>query len=439
VSSSAGSPSAFAALHDRSFAWFWSAAVVSNIGTWTQQVTVPFVIYEVTGSSVWLGASVLATNLPQVIASPLAGATADRVSRRTVLMVAILVQIATSCLLAIMWMSHVRAALPLLAVVFVSNFGAGYQLVAWQSIIPSLVSRDALSSAIRLNSIQFALGRSLGPALGGFVLGTAGPAWAFVVNAASFAGVFAVVATLPASGLMATGQRTSVLRDMREGLRYLHAHPIAQRAIVNGSVVVLIPFALVQVGPLLASQQFHVGDHGYAALMAANGVGALLGAATLSFAGNRWRRSVATVAGFGLGVLGSALVGATGWLGVGIVAFTIIGASQSFISVTQNTVLQIRVTDAYRGRAMSVYLTCTMASAPAGSFLFIGVAHLVPVAVVSEIFALIALAYIGTLVRRPAVLHGLDRDDMTGSATVEIGGALPRSAAERRVDSTTGG
>src|SRR5690606_21241631 len=121
----------------RNFARFFVSAAVSNIGTWMQMLTVPFVVYEITDSHGWLSAAVAVGYLPQFFASPIAGAVADRVSRRMILVSSLAVQLVVAVALAVLWSAGIRNVGAILAVVLVSNVAAGFQLICWQAIVPS--------------------------------------------------------------------------------------------------------------------------------------------------------------------------------------------------------------------------------------------------------------------------------------------------------------
>jgi len=404
---------AFAALRQRGFALFWVSAIVSNVGTWMQNVTVPFVVYEITGSTGWLFCAVVAGYLPQFIVSPLAGATADRTSRRTVLLVSMALQVVMSVGLALLWYGDVRSVSLILAAVFVSNVAAGYQLISWQAIVPSLVPRPALASAVRLNSVQYVLGRAVGPAVAGFVLAAYGPGVAFAANAVSFLGVCAVLGFLSVAE-QTKREPTSIYRDLRDGLRYAHSHPVAFQAILNGALVMLFPFALVQLAPTLAHDSFRVASAGYAALLVANGIGSMIATGGLTLVGHRFRRSQVTMAGLVFTAGGAMVIGMTHLLQVGVVGFLLIGLGQSLVSVSLNTALQSQIPELYRGRVLSLYITGNIGSVPLGTFLLVGLAAFIGIAATAVVIGVLMAAYTAYAIVRFGGMRGLDSDVVSG-------------------------
>jgi MFS family permease len=399
-----------AALRHRSFALFFASAAVSNIGTWMQMITVPFVIYEITGSRGWLSAAIAVGYLPQFFVSPIAGAVADRVSRRVVLITALTTQLVAAVVLAMMWTAGVRNVSLILAVVLLSNVSAGFQLICWQAIVPTLVPREVMASAIRLNSVQYMLGRAVGPAAAGFVLGTYGPGAAFVVNAASFLGVLVVLAKLQIVEEHGRRAASSVMSDLRDGVRFVRSHPVAAQAIMNAALVMLFPYAIVQLAPTIAQDLFDVDEIGYSALLVSHGLGSLTATGGLTLMGHRFMRSRATINGLVAAAIGAALVGFTGLLPIGVIGFFLIGFGQSLVSVSQNTALQLQVDGQFRGRVLSLYIMGNIGSVPIGSFVLAVLADVAGIAAAPITAGLLMAAYTGYIAIRSDGMRGLDSE-----------------------------
>jgi MFS family permease len=185
--SATGAPSGvFAAFRYRDYAVFWTAAVISNSGTWMQTITVPYVIFQLTHSTTWVGFSAFMQFGPAVAVGPLAGSLADRFPRKTVIFVTQSVMMLVAFSLWATWASGVATPGIIVANLFVSGLASGLNIASWQAFVPDLVPREAMLNAIRLNSMQFTAARAFGPALAGLVLGQFGPATAFLANALSF-------------------------------------------------------------------------------------------------------------------------------------------------------------------------------------------------------------------------------------------------------------
>ena len=173
---------AVAALKHRNFAIFWTGALVSNIGTWIQTVTVPYVLYKTTDSAAWVGLAGFCQFIPGVIMGPWSGAIADRFNRRRVLMTTQTALAFCALGLWVMWQAGVRSPGALVAVVFATGVISALNIPTWQAFVTELVPKEDLLNAVTLNSAQFNAARAIGPALGGLVLATLGPSWAFLLQ-----------------------------------------------------------------------------------------------------------------------------------------------------------------------------------------------------------------------------------------------------------------
>src|SRR5215472_13756546 len=151
-----------AALKHRDFALFWGGALVSNIGTWMQNVTVPYVVFQITHSAGWVGFAAFAS---------LAASLADRIDRRRLLAWSQVVQGLLAMALWGAWIAHWRSPGLLIGIITVNGAVFGCTMPSWQAFLTELVPREDLLNAITLNSAQFNAARAFGPAIGGLVLG----------------------------------------------------------------------------------------------------------------------------------------------------------------------------------------------------------------------------------------------------------------------------
>ena len=191
-----GLRAAVRALQHRNFRLFWYGALVSNTGTWMQLLTVPFVIHELTDSGTWVGTVSFLQMLPNIAVAPFAGPLADRVPRRTILLVTQSMMAVVATGFAVAWWAGVDT--PYAYVVLAMGYGliGGVMTPSWQAFVSELVPRGDLLNAVTLNSTQFQATRAIGPALGGMVLALAGPGLAFSLNAASFVAVLVALSLI---------------------------------------------------------------------------------------------------------------------------------------------------------------------------------------------------------------------------------------------------
>lgn len=415
---------AVAALKHRNFALFWAGALVSNVGTWMQNVTVPIVLLELTDDATWVGLSTFATLMPGVVVGPWGGALADRFQRRTVLLVANAVQVAVAVALWAAWGAGVRSPGVVLALVAAGGLCFGLSVASWQSFVSELVPREELLNAVTLNSAQFNGARAIGPAAAGAVLAAFGPSWAFLLNAASFLAVLASLALVRVAHLPRARSDRGAIAQFAEGLRYVRRSRGILVAIALVGLVGLVGSPVFSLAPVFAEREYGVGRGLTGVLSASYGVGAVLGAVALGALGGGLRRSSLVrlaLAGFAAALVGLGL--APGYWS-GLVALALCGASFLVVISSLNTTVQLQVDEEHRGRVMAVYFMAFTAGLPLGGLAQAWLAERVgaPATVVGAGAVLAGLAAL--LAARPRSLATLDA---TPSADPEQVGAAPRA------------
>ena len=401
---------AFSSLGHRDYALFWSAALVSNSGTWMQTVTVPYVLYHLTdNSSTWLGLAAFMQFFPALVVGPLAGTLADRVERRRVLIVTQTVQMVVAFSLWGFWVSGQATPGIILAHLLVAGVASGINIASWQSFVPLLVPQEDMLNAVRLNSMQFTGARAFGPALGGLVLGRFGPSTAFMVNAVTFLLVIGVLFMVnPRPHALVSG--ATLRQHFFEGVAYIRRRSGLILAIVTVTVVAFFGSSLIQLAPAFATSQFKVGAGAYGLLVTAFGTGAIVGAVLMSVLGERVRRSRMALAGTLILSLASLGLGLATRYAVGVAAVGVMGVAYMLVAVSLNTAVQAGVSEPYRGRVLSIYLMGLLAGLPIGALVegrLGDVIGLRPTVVAS---AVALLAYVVLAVVSFHRLRAIDRD-----------------------------
>jgi MFS family permease len=355
-------------LRHRDFALFWTAAAISNGGGWMQMVAVPALLYDMTGSSTWLGLASMASLLPAVFLTPHAGVLADRMSRRSILLITQTVQMLCAFGLWTFYLTDsIRPGL-IVGIGFIGGIATGFQTAAWQSFVPLLVPADELLDAVKLNSVQFTLARAIGPGLAGAVVSTLGTGAAILINAITYLLVIgALFISNPRQSIVpaSAGRVSEVLRD---GGRFVwHNRPL-RLAVFLAFVTSLCGQALQHVAPAIANRIYDRPSTDNAGLLVALGLGALASSVISVAVGDRLRRSTRVIVALVLFAASTALIPITSSYTVGLIAYFIGGLAHLQSAVALNTLIQGTVPDHLRGRTMSFYVLGILAGIPLGAF-----------------------------------------------------------------------
>jgi MFS family permease len=358
------------AFRHRDFAVFWAGALVSNVGSWLQNLAVPYVVFEITGSAFWVGTATAAQFLPGFFASPIGGHLADTRERRTLLVVLqSLMGLAALALWAV-WSSGSRSLPAILGLVAAMGLVWGMTLPSWQAFVNDLVPREDLVSAVSLNSLQFNAARSLGPAFAGLIIAALGPGWAFGLKALSFGVVvLALLAVRTRSGRPKSSGAPRLVAGFLEAVRYIPGQPGIVIVIVLVTVLGLFGTPVFGFTVVFAGSVYDVGALQLGLLNAALGVGAVL-AVPLVVRSNG-NGGLSRTLRLGLVVMGAAMVAfglVPGFWG-GLVCLVAVGFGFLATISGGNTAVQLIVADRLRGRVMAVRLMAYMVSVPVGALL----------------------------------------------------------------------
>jgi len=339
---------------NRDFRLLFLGQLVSTIGSQLTVVAIPFQVYAETRSSFQVGAISLAQLVPLVAGSLIGGSVGDAVDRRLLLIVASSALALTSGGLALNALAPHPSLIALYLISAVAAGLGGFANPARNSVVPALVGTENLVAALSFLQALAQVGGVAGPALGGLLIGHAGVAWVYGIDALSF--LVAIAATVMMRPIPpAVGADRPGLRSVLEGLRYLRKRPIMQGAylIDVNAMVFGMPRALF---PALGLRVFHGGPAVVGYLFAAPGVGALVGAVTTGWVGMLDRRGRAVVVAV---IIWGAAITAFGftktlWLALALLA--IAGWADVISAVLRNTILQTAVPEQFRSRITAIQL-----------------------------------------------------------------------------------
>ena len=374
--------SAWSPLWHPTFALLWLATIVSNVGTWMHDVGAGWLMTELSPSPVMVAAVQAATTLPVFLFALLAGAVADIVNRRRLLLfVNLFMAAVASCLAVIVWLNMMTPGL-LLLFTFLLGSGAAFMAPAWQAIVPSLVPKGELQSAIALNSMGINVSRAIGPALAGFLIVAVGLWSPFALNAMSFAGIIAALLWWqPSTESTSKLPPEHVGSAIAVGIRHAMNSGPLRATLIRAAAFFLFASALWAMLPLIAREVLQGGPKLYGVILAAIGAGAVGGAVLLP----KLKGTLGPDRTVAAGTIGTAIaltVFALIPIGeVAIAAGLLAGASWIAVLSSFQVSAQTALPDWVRARGLSIFLTVFFGSMSIGSLAWGNLATLVGVPV----------------------------------------------------------
>jgi predicted MFS family arabinose efflux permease len=358
----------FRAFEYRDFRLMWAGACTSSIGTWMQLVAQAWLVYKLSNSAVYLGLDTFCGQIPIFLFSLFGGVIADRKNRRDILLVSQFIQMSSAFTLTVLVLTGHVQVWHILCLSFVTGTAQAFGGPAYMALVPSLVPQEYLQNAIALNSIQFNVARVLGPVLGGVALEKLGAGWCFGLNGLSF---LAVMASLLAIKVYFVPQKIHlpVMMSMREGISAIRHRPGMTGMIALAFWMAMLSYPLSTFLPVFARDVFHGDANTFTTMLATYGAGSVVGA--LLIAGVRKNEGMARVSllvmlGLGVCIAGFAV---TRHLTTSLVALFCAGIALMIVFALNSSIVQTYVSDALRGRVMSVYNVAFRGGMPIGSVL----------------------------------------------------------------------
>ena len=359
--------SAVAPLRYRQFRSLWAANVLSASGTFIQTVAGSWLMLELTGSSTWVGLMVSSSLLPLFFLSLAAGALADMFDRTKLMLIAQGIMGGSAAAMATITYLDLMTPGLLLGLGLLLGAGLALNIPAWQALVPDLVPRGLVASAVALQSAAFNAARAVGPALGGFILVAYGAAAGFGINALTYVVVIAVLLIVGPQLAARQPDRTSMGSAISQGLRYARFTPefrsliglVSLFAVSSAVIQAVLPVHTVTLGGAEAT---------YGILLGAMGGGALIGAvmrqrllAQINSSSVPYTITAFGICGIGLGMAPNVIVA--------FVTMLAIGFFWLLTLTTLNASAQLMAPEWIRGRAMSLYTLAFAGVLPIGSIL----------------------------------------------------------------------
>jgi MFS family permease len=361
------------AFRHRNYRLFFFGQGISLIGTWMQSVAQSWLVLLLTGDPFILGVVAAFQFLPVLVLGLFGGIIADHLPKRRTLMVTQTFAMVVSFVMFLLTVTNTVQVWHILAIALLIGLRNAVDMPTRQAFAVEMVGREDIPNAVALNSATFNGARIIGPAVAGLVIGAVGVPLAFLIDSLSFLAVLAGLwmmdereLNLPPA-MPRPGSARAVMANIREGLVYVRDTPVVLLAVSVIGLVSTFGMNFSVLIPPLAKDVLHSDAAGYGFLMAAAGVGSLTASLKIAF-GGRARVVVIMVGALMLG-LAEVVTGLSSIFWVSLVAMAVVGVGTIVMSATANTVIQLRVPDALRGRVMSVYLAVFAGSTPIGGLL----------------------------------------------------------------------
>jgi MFS family permease len=394
----------FRALTYRDFRLMWLGACTSTIGTFVQQFAQSWLVYDLTQNYFYSGLDLFLGQLPIVLFSLIGGVFADRTDRRKLLLMSQYIQMTSAFILTALFHFHVvheGRVWPILSLSFVTGLGQSFGGPAYSALLPTLVNPEDLNNAIAMNSIQFNLGRIIGPVLGGAAFTALGATWCFALNGLSFIAVIISLYVIHVKFVPAKSKE-SILYSMKEGFHFIRASAGMRQLIVLGFCMSMLWFPLNAALPGFVQQVFEHSPKIYTLLLMCSGAGSVTGGLIVAAKGklqNQGRTSLMIVTVLGAVIAGFAL---SRWLPLSCALIFGVGVTAMSSASLILSLAQLSVGDEMRGRVMSVFNLSFRGGMPVGSLLLGG---LIPLFGVSATLAssgsiLVALALFFLILHR---------------------------------------
>jgi MFS family permease len=358
----------FKAFQYRDFRLMWIGACTSTIGTWMQIVAQGWLIYRLSHSARLLALDQFLGSIPIFLFTLVGGVLADRFDRRHVLIGSQYVQMFCAGLLTVLVATEVVQVWEILSLSFIAGFAQAFGGPAYQALIPTLVDKDDMPNAIALNSIQFNVAVTVGPALGGLALSHLGEKWCFGLNALSFVAPIIALSLLKVRFLpQRTGE--SILASMKQGIRFVRKQGSMESLMLLAFCMTALGMPLRTFFPVFAKDIFHGGPETLAMFLSVMGVGSIAGSLTMAAMGNmrhKGRVALTMLMCLGAGISGFSL---SKHLAFSYVLLFLAGLSMISVFTTVNSLVQLITTNEMRGRVMSVYNFSFRGGMPMGNLL----------------------------------------------------------------------
>jgi len=356
----------FTAFKYPNYRLYFFGQLVSLFGTWMQSTAQGYLIYELTQSAAYLGYAAFATGLANWLFALYAGAVADRMPRRTLLLITQSSMMTLAFILGALTLLHMVQPWHILVLAFCLGVANAFDAPSRLAFVLEMVDREDLINAVALNSSMFNLATVMGPAAAGLAYARFGPGWCFVLNGISFIAIIIGLSLMKLKPWTPPARRSSPWTDIKEGVRYVASHSSIRVMVGLMGAIALFGYSFSTLLPAWAVKILGGDAQTNGLLQSARGVGALIAALSIASSGRLRYRGRLLTAGtfvFPLALLAFAFVRR---LPLSLLTLVIAGGSVMLAMNLLNSLVQSLAADELRGRVMSIWSLTFMGLMSAG-------------------------------------------------------------------------
>ena len=359
-------PAFLSAFAFRDFRLLWTGAFLSSVGTWTQDVALAWLIHTRLRDPFYLGLRAFAADAPLLAFMLVGGAMADRVDRRLILLTSNVLQMCFATALGVLYVTGRLGIGAIVGLAFLTGLSQSQSAPTYQAVITSLVPPRRIQNAVALNSLQFNLSRTVGPAIAGVLLARAGTGACFAVNAASFLAVIVALwrIRIPAH---AEAAKEGLGRSVGTAFRHVARDPVLATLTLIAAAGSFLAFPLITYLPEIAGTVLRTGVEGYSLLLSSYGIGAIAGAIATAHRGHvpgRGRMLLVALMVNGIATAGAVL---SSHQVMAMACLLVAGFSLVTAFSTVNSLVQENAPGPLKGRVLGIYGFAFRGGMPLGS------------------------------------------------------------------------
>lgn len=360
-------PSALRVLSNRDYALYWVGLLISATGSWMQNVAQGWLVFDLTGSKLYLGIVGAAGTLPMLFLALPGGVIADRFNKRRITILTQFLAMLQALVLGLLTVTGLIKPWHIVALASFMGLVNSLDVPARQAMTVEIVGKADLLSAVALNSSAFNGARILGPAVAGVIVGVSGAGVCFLVNAASYLAVIVSLFIIRPTPLGATSRDVGMISQIREGLAYARRNSLIRDLLLLTGIASVFGLQYGTLIPALAKEVLKVGPERFGILVSSAGVGSVVAAVSVAALGHLFSPRRVVAVGSILAPLGIVALSLTRQYLLAATCLVVIGFGMMLFLAVSNSLVQVAAPDELRGRILSLRTLVFMGVAPIGS------------------------------------------------------------------------